>query len=149
MVFAVEQQQQQPIDVSGSESMSSSSNQSGSDVVVASNEPYSSVISVGEEVSDTSEEGSVEVVMDKVMRLASMTDYSVSPLNANGSNFNTKSTGKSLSSRSQSSKSSSQASHKKMRIVSSSIEFFCPLGFILSPSLYVFLRRLFTGKFMR
>jgi hypothetical protein len=112
MVFAVEQQQQQPIDVSGSESMSSSSNQSGSDVVVASNEPYSSVISVGEEVSDTSEEGSVEVVMDKVMRLASMTDYSVSPLNANGSNFNTKSTGKSLSSRSQSSKSSSQASHK-------------------------------------
>jgi hypothetical protein len=50
--------------------------------------------------------------MDKVMRLASMTEYSVSPFNINGANFNTKSTGKSLSSRSHSSKSSSQASHK-------------------------------------
>ena len=117
MVFAVEQLQQQPIavssDVSGSKSsMSSSSNQSGNDVLT-SNELYSSVNSVGEEVSDTSEEESVEVVMDKVMRLASMTVCSISTLNNNGFNFNKKSTWKSLSSRSQSMKSSSQASHKK------------------------------------
>jgi|LakMenEpi03Aug12_release.lakeMendotaPanAssembly.Ray.scaffolds.fasta_scaffold1154356_1 hypothetical protein len=62
MVFVVEQQQQRgpigvPIDVSGSESMSPFINQSFSDVVVASNEPYSSDISFGEEVSDTLETG--------------------------------------------------------------------------------------------
>lgn len=62
MVFVVEQQQQRgpigvPIDVSRSESMSPSINPSSSDVVVASNEPYSSDISFGEEVSDTLETG--------------------------------------------------------------------------------------------
>lgn len=113
MVFALEQQQAVgPTESCVSESMSSTSNQSGSDVIVTSNEPYSSSVSGGEEGSDTSEEGSVEVVADKVMRLATMTEYSVSPLNANGSNLNRKPTGKSLSSLSHSSKSSSQASNK-------------------------------------
>lgn len=113
MVFALEQQQAVgPTETCVSESMSSTSNQSGSDVIVTSNEPYSSSVSGGEEVSDTSGEGSVEVVADKVMRLATMTEYSVSPLNANGSNLNRKPTGKSLSSLSHSSKSSSQASNK-------------------------------------
>lgn len=118
MVFAVEQNHHASIvssrrtDVSGSasESTSSCSNQSGSDVVIAANEPYSP----GGDSSDTSEEGSVEVV-DKTMRLDSgnaVVDYST-PNSNNGYHYTSSSAvAKSLSSRSHSSKSSSsQASH--------------------------------------
>lgn len=116
MVFALEQKPTAVAnEVCVSESMCSLSNQSGSDVIVTSNQPYSSSASGGEEVSDTSEEGSVEIVVDKMMRIATMADYSVSPLN--GSDFKTKSTGKSLSSHS--SKSSSQASNKNSSAVRS------------------------------
>ncbi len=119
MVFAVEQQHHNAsivssrrTDVSGSvsESTSSCSNQSGSDVVIAANEPYSP----GGDGSDTSEEGSVEVV-DKTMRLDSgnavVVDY-LTPNGNNGYHHTSSAAAKSLSSRSHSSKSSSsQASH--------------------------------------
>ena len=101
MVFAVEQHasSNRRTDVSGSASESLSSNQSGSDVVIASNEPYSPGSGGGGSDTSEEEEGSVEVV-DKTTRLDP--DYST-PSNNGGS--------KSLSSRSHSSKSSSQASH--------------------------------------
>lgn len=91
---------------SGSESVSSSSNQSGSDVVVATNDPYSP----GSEGSDTSEEGSVEV-MDKTSRRLTSSIEDATPHGSSYKEVSVKSTTKSLSSRSHSSKSSSQASH--------------------------------------
>ena len=113
MVFAVDQQQKivfprraDASAISGSESASSSSNQSGSDVIVASNDPYSP--ERGGDISDTSEEGSVEV-MDKTAHLLDSVEYST-PCNANGSHFARDLGPKSISSRSHSSKSSSQTS---------------------------------------
>lgn len=89
-------------------SESSSSNQSGSDVIVASNDHYSPAEGGGD-VSDTSEGGSVEVM---TMHLADSVEYST-PSKDKGFSFNTefKFGPKSLSSRSRSSKSSSQTSH--------------------------------------
>lgn len=110
MVFAIEEHVcLNRTDVSSSDSISSSSNHSGSDVIVATNEPYSPTNVENGDKSETSEEGSVEV-MDKGMRFSSM-DFSTPNSNSTVSK-GIKSVAKSLSSRSHSSKSSSQTSQK-------------------------------------